>query len=156
MTRQEFIDDVNDFGMLKDFCSDFGCEYLLEDVIDSDQLDDYVWDDISNWNADWRSLGSSLAALADIDIGYGWYVCNGMLDYAGVDNTDFQAYKGDVLDWADNHSDVFDDEEVEDEEDERDVHGAGYYFTDPITGEILVAGERLECPAGHLDLLFGT
>ena len=155
MTRQEFIDEVNDFGALKDFCYDFGCEDILEDVIDCDQLDDYVWEDIHNWGGSWESLGSS---LEEIRTGYTWYQYGGMLDYTGMDDTDFQAYKGDVLDWADNQGDVFDDEDEEEEEgvEEHVVHDAGYYFTDPLTGETLVAGERLECPAGHLDLLFGT
>ena len=41
MTRNDFLNDVTEWWELLDFCSDEGCN-ICEDIIDSDQLDEYV------------------------------------------------------------------------------------------------------------------
>ena len=45
MTRNDFLNNVTEWWELLDFCSDEGC-YICEDIIDSDQLDEYVEEDI--------------------------------------------------------------------------------------------------------------
>lgn len=41
MTRNDFLNDVTEWWELLDFCSDEDCN-ICEDIIDSDQLDEYV------------------------------------------------------------------------------------------------------------------
>lgn len=132
MTKQEFIEEVNDFWVLKDFCAENEC-WELDEIIDSDTLDDYVWEDIRDWNDSWISLGE---ALCEISRGYDWYRRDGILDYVYMDNSDFIAYKDDVLDWAESRG-VFDVEEA-------DQYGEEDWFTDPLTGEMFLAGPEIE------------
>ena len=52
MTRNDFLNDVTEWWELLDFCSDEGCN-ICEDIIDSDQLDEYVEEDIRDTNYSW-------------------------------------------------------------------------------------------------------
>lgn len=140
MTRQEFIDSVNSFYDLIDFCNDERC-YLCEDVIDDDQLDECVEEDIAEYGRGWRGLRDW---LADIPTGYEYYRRDGAFDYVWLDDQDFENYKQDVLEWAD-EANVFEEEE-KDEEDDEELADArmpsvtqSHYFFDPISGE------RYEC-----------
>lgn len=118
MTRQEFLDSVNDFGDLIDFCSDEGCDYC-ENIYYEDSFDDLVNDCVSGWARDmgWRDLRDR---LDDIPSGYDWYDTSD--EWRGLDDDDFRAYKDDVLEWGDDH-DIWDvpdedDEEIDDFEDD--------------------------------------
>lgn len=97
-----------------DFCSDEGCN-ICEDIIDSDQLDEYVEEDIRDTNYSWRDIRDS---LSEIPTGYGYYRMNGSFDYDGMDENDFDSYKEDVLEWGDNNG-VWEDEP--DDEDDFDT-----------------------------------
>lgn len=116
MTRNDFLNDVNEWWELLDFCSDEGCD-ICEDIIDSDQLDEYITDDIrdSIANEYWYNIRD---LLSDIHTGYGYYRMNGSFDYDGMDEDDFNDYKDDVLEWGDNN-DIWEDEP--DEEDGFDT-----------------------------------
>lgn len=114
MTRNDFLNDVTEWWELLDFCSDEGC-YICEDIIDSDQLDEYVEEDIRDTNYSWRGIRDS---LSEIPTGYGYYRMNGSFDYDGMDENDFDSYKEDVLEWGDNNG-VWEDEP--DEEDDFDT-----------------------------------
>lgn len=97
MTRTEFEIYVDDFCSLKGFCCDAGCEFICEDVIDDDTYDDYVESDIIDSGYDWRRLAGT---LSDLPTGFSWYCRNGTFDYDGLDDDDFERYKGEVFDWA--------------------------------------------------------
>ena len=114
MTRNDFLNDVTEWWELLDFCSDEGCN-ICEDIIDSDQLDEYVEEDIRDTNYSWRDIRDS---LSEIPTGYGYYRMNGSFDYDGMDENDFDSYKEDVLEWGDNNG-VWEDEP--DEEDDFDT-----------------------------------
>ena len=97
MTRNDFLNNVTEWWELLDFCSDEGC-YICEDIIDSDQLDEYVEEDIRDTNYSWRDIRDS---LSEIPTGYGYYRMNGSFDYDGMDENDFDSYKDDVREWGD-------------------------------------------------------
>ena len=138
MTRQEFVDDVTSFWDLIDFCNENGCD-LCEDIVVQDAMDDWVWDDIRDWNGSWESLADALSGITQ---GHEYYRRHGSLDYEWMDGRDFEAYKADVLDWADD-SNAFDEEEPEEPEDGPDGYDDGYWYTDPVTGQTFVAGARI-------------
>lgn len=94
MTRNDFLNDVTEWWELLDFCSDEGCN-ICEDIIDSDQLDEYVEEDIRDTNYSWRDIRDS---LSEIPTGYGYYRMNGSFDYDGMDENDFDSYKG--MSWS--------------------------------------------------------
>ena len=108
--------------------SDLGDE-LMPDIIamvsDVVELRDLVADDLDEILGDTDSI---------IDDDYG--------DWCGLDDEDFEDYKGDVLEWADDHG-VWDDDEEEDGEIPIDI----------LPGELLVVdGRRVdisECEPGE-------
>ena len=115
MTRQEWIDEITDIGELVYWCRDHGeAEEIVEDLIDNEMLDDYVADDISNYDYGWVDLRDR---LNDIDTGYYWYRVDGAFDYVGLDRDDFEDYKERVLDELDSEGyfDPEEDEEVEED-----------------------------------------
>lgn len=115
MTRQEFIDDVTSWSELIEFCGDNGC-YCCEDVYDEYDRDSYINENLVDMarNADnWESLKET---LEDITTGYDYYRRDDGGEWYGLDDSDFDDYKDDVLEWADDH-DVFEDEEEEDPDD---------------------------------------
>lgn len=111
MTRQEFINDVNDFAELIDFCNDVGCS-ICEDLVYYDAISDYIWDVIRDWDSGWEELRD---ALGNIDTTPYWYRHEGWLDFYGVDD-EFDDYKREVLEEADEYN-YFDDEDEDDDDD---------------------------------------
>lgn len=118
MTRSYFWDYVTDWGELIELCRDYQCN-ICEDIIDDDQLDEYVMDDISNSDQSWQGIRDS---LGNIPTGYDYYRYDGTFDYVGLDDSDFEDYKSRVLDWMDEDS-MWDAEE--DDEDEVDFVSPG-------------------------------
>lgn len=115
MTREEFIENVQSWNDLLQFCYDENCDYC-EDVYDEDAKDDYFNNDIVDMarNAeDWRDL---YRQLEDIPTGYDYYIC-GDYGWHGADDGDFDEYKSDVLSWGDDRE-VWDEDDEEDEWDE--------------------------------------
>lgn len=111
MTRQEFIDDVRDFGDLIDFCYDNGydnCEYVRS----RDDIDDYIRDEIDYFSReyDWDGLVRYAQAL---DLDSDWYDTYNSVD--PLTDDDFERYKTDVLDAVDANGDWEDDEDDEEE-----------------------------------------
>ena len=115
MTRSYFLDYVTEWGELIELCREYDCD-ICEDIIDEDELDDYVSSDISNTDYGWRSIRDS---LSDIPTGYDYYRCDGTFDYVGLDDSDFEDYKSRVLDWMD-EDDLWEPEEGEDEDEDFD------------------------------------
>ena len=119
MTRQEFIDDVQYWSELIDFCYEEGC-YVCEDVYTSDQRDDRIDEDVSEMmrNNSWRTILDTLQTYDD-QSGYEYYSLDGYGDWIGLDDDDLASYKDDVLEWMDNNG-RWGDENDEDENDEDD------------------------------------
>lgn len=117
MTRQEFIDDVQYWSELIDFCYEEGC-YVCEDVYTSDQRDDRIDEDVSEMmrHNSWRTILDTLQTYDD-QSGYEYYSLDGYGDWIGLDDDDLASYKDDVLEWMDNNG-RWDDENDEDENDE--------------------------------------
>lgn len=112
MTRQQFVDEVNDWWDLTDFCYDNDCSYC-DDVYPEDSRDERINEYLVNMARDadcWQSL---LDSLSSIETGYEYYRETDDGTWVGLDNTyDFESYKDDVLDWGDSN-DIWDDDEEE-------------------------------------------
>lgn len=115
MTRNEFLEDVTTFSDLKDFCYNENCS-ILEDVYDEEGRDDYINECLMDWAREdsWQDL---YGRLDNIPTGYDWYRYDDYGDWCGLDDGDFEEYKGDVLEWADDNG-VWDDDEEEDVEED--------------------------------------
>lgn len=115
MTRNEFLENVTTFGDLKDFCYNEDCS-ILEDVYDEEGRDDYINECLMDWARDdtWQELHDRLDG---IPTGYDWYRYDDYGDWCALDDEDFEDYKNDVLEWADDHG-VWDDDEEDDMEDD--------------------------------------
>lgn len=110
MTRQDFINDIDLWHELIDFCNDNGC-YECEDIYDSEQRDDFLNEEVENIarNETWREMLETLQGFAD-GSGYDYYIKDNYGDFVGLDDDDFDAYKSEVLDWGDRY-DIWDDDE---------------------------------------------
>lgn len=110
MTRQDFINDIECWYELIDFCNDEGC-YECEDIYDSEQRDDFLNEEVENIarNETWREMLETLQGFAD-GSGYDYYIKDNYGDFVGLDDNDFDAYKSEVLDWGDRY-DIWDDDE---------------------------------------------
>lgn len=114
MTRQEFINDVSSWWELIDFCNDEGCD-ICSDVVDDDYKDEYVNEHLTEWAREntWQDL---LDILRNIPDDSNYYRFDDYGDLESLDDySDFENYKEDVLNWAD-------DRECWDEEDEEDEY----------------------------------
>ena len=126
MTRSYFLDYVTDWYELIDLCRDYDCD-ICEDIIDDDQLDDYVLEDINNSERSWRDIRDF---LSDIPTGYEYYRCDGTFDYVGLDESDFEDYKSRVLDWMDEDS-LWDAEEEDEDEGDFDPNEVDFFSPGP-------------------------
>lgn len=110
MTRQEFIDDILDMSDLYNFCANNrGYDHVIEDIYAEDALDDFVNSEVINYT-DWRDLYNF---LDDIPTGYDWYRIDCYGDITGIDDSEFEDIKSDLLDELDS-DEWFEEEEEED------------------------------------------
>lgn len=110
MTRQEFIDDILDMSDLYNFCANTrGYDHVIEDIYAEDALDDYVNNEVSSYT-DWRDLYNF---LEDIPTGYDWYRIGYYGEITGIDDSEFEDIKSDLLDELDS-DEWFEEEEEED------------------------------------------
>ena len=119
MTRQEFIDNVETWDELKDFCYDVNCDYC-DEVYSADSRDDCINEDLADMarNADsWQEL---LGQLQDIETGWDYYIHGDYGVWSGTEDGDdiFGDYKDDVLEWMDNN-DYWDEDDEEEEVEEE-------------------------------------
>ena len=101
MTRQDFIDNVNDWWELKDFCNDEDCD-ICSDIYSDEDMDEEINYAIRGYSDDyqWYELRDLLRGIPS---GYSFYRQNGSFDWEGLDDdADFTSYKDDVLEWMDN------------------------------------------------------
>ena len=116
MTRQEFLDNINDWDDLLGFCRDEECD-ICEDIYDESDMDDYINEHLVDMASDASNWYSFRDNLSEIPSGAGWYLYNSYFDWDELTDDDFEDYKSDVCDWMDDggYWDEEDDEyEVED------------------------------------------
>ena len=117
MTRQEFIDNVDRWWQLVDFCNDYDL-YSCEDIYDYDQMNDYVDEKLYDLARE-ESWTAVRDILAEIDTNYDYYRIGGIDDIEGMtEGSDFDDYKDAVLEEAD-ANETWDEEEEEVDEDEE-------------------------------------
>ena len=110
MTANEFLENVNDYYDLKEFCSEIGCEYC-DNILSDDGLDEEVEWAIGECHREysWREIRD---LLSEVPTGYNWYRLDGTFDYVGLDEYDFADSKDEVYSWA-HYNGYFDEEEAE-------------------------------------------
>ena len=113
MTRQEFIDEVCDWGDLIDFCRDNHADDLVEDIYDEASRDDYINEGLVDLAREytWDELYS---ILDRIPTGYEYYKYD-YGDWEGLGDGDFDDLKQEVDDYCLRNG-IFDDEEEDEEE----------------------------------------
>lgn len=114
MTRAEFLDNVTSWSELIDFCNDHEC-YVCEDIYDEYDRDSYIDGNLRDMASDAENWQDLLSQLRNITTGYDYYLKDDYGDWVGLDDSDFDEYFHDVLDWADENG-VWDDEEPDEEE----------------------------------------
>lgn len=136
MTRNEFIEEICSWDDLINFCYDNGCDHC-DDVFDEEARDELLnerlqdkakrvdcWQDLLDW-------------LKDISTGFDCYREADYFDFPPLDEDDFNDYKDDVLDWADDN-DIWDEEEEADEDEEPPIASNN----DEDTDDDFFAGEE--------------
>lgn len=111
MTRQDFIETVDDFDSLMDFAREF--DYDFDDVYTEEAYNDCINEELSNTGGNWTDIRDWLNSLPT-DAYYYTHDYEG--DWEGRGEYDIDDLKNDFLDWADHQDDVFDPEEEEEEE----------------------------------------
>ena len=110
MTRQDFIETVDDFDSLMDFAAEFN--YDFDDVYTEEAYNDCINEELSNTGGNWTDIRDWLSSLPTD--AYFYVFDRG--DWEGRGEYDIDDLKNDFLDWADHQDDVFDPEEEEEEE----------------------------------------
>ena len=99
MTRQEFIENINDWDSLVDFCRENDCD-ILDCVYDeysmNEEIDYYIGEYLHEYT--WQEFRDM---LSEIPTGYEYYRENSAFNWDGLDGSDFRNYKEDVLAWMD-------------------------------------------------------
>lgn len=119
MTRSEFLEDVTDFGDLKNFCDDNGID-ICDCVMDREYFDEIIMDRIRErgYFETWQEVYRFLRDLPD---GAAYYIENDYGELNEAFEDDFENYKQEVLERMDERGewdpeDI--DEDIEDVEDE--------------------------------------
>lgn len=131
MTRSEFIDSVEYFSELQEFCSDEGIN-VLDDYFDESDLDYNVESDICDCDYGWRCIRD---LLNDIETGCDFYRRLGWLCYEGCGSYEFEQLKNEVLEIMDGRGewDPEDDDEGDDTDDcENSTIDEEYVYRDPV------------------------
>lgn len=117
MTRQEFIEDVDNWGELIDFCDAEGlgcCEDLYSWDEYSERIEDDIRDMLDNeswtWISDW---------LSDLPTGYSHYIYDSG-DWYGADDDDFDDIKADIIAIMDGNRGWDEEEELFEEQSDND------------------------------------
>ncbi len=117
MTRQEFIDNVDNMNELLEVCIEAGREELFDGYYSCEEYDDRVTNEIYDEIREYGWADAVRYAYDDLPGGYSWYLCppgEGWDCYRGVDDYEFRELKSYVQEQLEN--DGWFDEEVEDEE----------------------------------------
>lgn len=118
MTRQEFIDSIDFWHELIDFCNDMECD-ICEEIVNGDDLEERIREDFNDYGSEypWTDIRGW---LNDIVEGHDYYLRNGSFEYEYLCDEDFDDYKERVIEWMDRNN-MWDDEEDEWESMDEDV-----------------------------------
>lgn len=144
MTRQDFIENVNEWYELLEFCRHEDCD-VCEDVYSDDDKDDYINENFRYLveEHNWWTLRD---ILNDIPTGDGYYLYENINDWRELDDEDFEEFKGSVLQWMDNGGYWEEEEEYEEYEEEpfvENVNPIDPYDAVPIEDEDISLPELL-------------
>ena len=116
MKRSEFPENMHSMWDLHEFCVENSCGFL-EYMYDSDGFSDYIDESLMDYarNDYWRDLMTRLNGYDDMLDRYEYFVDDDYDGWVGIDDSDFDHYYRDILEWVDEH-DVWDPED--DEEDD--------------------------------------
>lgn len=120
MTRDEFIEDVNDWYDLRMFCDENGC-YECTDILSKDEVDEHINNslrDIVDNVGNWEEL---LERLLDFPTYDGFFVRDDYGGFRELDEDDFDSYKESVLGWADNEE-LFDEDNDQEYDESNDIN----------------------------------
>lgn len=95
MTRREFLEEVNDFSDLLDFCWEESLS-TCEDVYSEGSLSELIDEEIKE-KIQYNSWMEVRDFLNDIPEGYDFYSQDGYGDWRGLGSDDFEDYKLEVL-----------------------------------------------------------
>lgn len=120
MTRNEFLEDVTDFGELKDFCDNEGI-YVCDGVMDGEYFDEIIMDRIQErgYFDTWQEVYRFLRDLPD---GAAYYIENDYGEINEATDDDFEELKQEVLEYMDER-DRWEPEGEDDEDDTADAPG---------------------------------
>ena len=130
MTKEQFYDEVYDFGTLRSFCWDQGYDEFVNDIMDESEYDtsvceeirdmtyNYGWDEVKNW-------------LNELPSGYDYYRKDDNGEYEGLSDQYFNLIRDELEEQLDRNGffdeDVDDDDEVfEDSVSEDDAYEVSY------------------------------
>ena len=118
MTRQEFIDSIDFWHELIDFCNDMECD-ICEEIVNGDDLEERIREDFNNYGSEypWTDIRGW---LNDIVEGHDYYLRNGSFEYEYLCDEDFDDYKESVIEWMDRNN-MWDDAEDEWEATDEDI-----------------------------------
>ena len=115
MTREEFINDIDNLDSLYDFC----CENDMYEIFDdryiqsydsfNDWIAEYYLDDLAS-NYDWETVRCQLNDIRDMIDDYSWFSIEGTPYGVSQRGREFEEMKDEAYDWACDRG-IFDDDE---------------------------------------------
>ena len=106
MTRDEFIEEINSFSDLINWCSENNCD-VCSDIWYCDSYDEWVSQKIEELGSDGSSWQYIRDRLNSMESGFDWYRMDRYGDFVGIDDDDFEDYKDAALEWGDD-TDIWD------------------------------------------------
>lgn len=150
MTREEYYDNVNGIGDLKEICDEMGYGNLDYVMTGYTILKDYVRDDTDNaFCDDWtlEEIGRALLSVYNDVYDEDWYYINGYLDYERLDLDWFEEERDEVFERLQEDGMII--EEIEEDEGVIDEDVSVYKIEDPCarkyeesTGEEVILTEE--------------
>jgi len=107
MTRTEYDEEMNDWPDLISFCNDNGLEDRVDDIVDTEYLDEMVK---SEAEGGWQRVFFFLHNINYMNADY--FRLDGYGNVADLSSDDFKTYKDDIATDA-----TFDEEEPEEDDD---------------------------------------
>ncbi len=139
MTRQQFLEEIDGWGELINFCYEEGCD-LCDNIYDEDGKDSFYNDLLVDMASDADGWQDLFRDLSNIPEGDDYYILDG---YSGdmriADYDDFQEIKNQVLEWGndgeiwvedcDEHPEELAEEEINDEDQDIETLPPDVLFT---------------------------
>lgn len=115
MTRDEFFEEVTDWGELLSFCYNNGYDDYVEDVYSEESRDEEIHNDLNErfYDDSWQSI---MDYLDGIPCDYDYYRKDDYGDWYGLDIYDFRERRDELVEALDNN-DFWDEPEDEWNED---------------------------------------